>query len=174
MESSDCRLNEERCDADGRSGWGWLAAAVLAGVMMGRGYRKSGVLFGVGLVLLKCCGDRNRVEDQKVEAPVLAGRDEGSDEVPAESKDDQSEQGGWLLGLEPVPLVVRDSLSAGSGQGGELLGQGPGQTMEELEWSAPESGDALWMNEGAEIPDAVELPELGGKTGANTTGSAGV
>jgi len=176
MESEGYPLKQDCCDADRRSGWGWLAAAALAGVMVARGYRRGGVALGLGLTLWKCCGERNCVESNGPKVDEVAGDDEAVNEQPEEVVEDEETQGGWLLNLEPVPLVVREDATpaTGQGQGGDLLGQGPGQAVEVLDWPAPEGTEALWMNEGAEIPDTVELPELGGSPEARPSDQAGV
>ncbi len=103
---------------------------------------------------------------QKVDE--VDGDDEAVSELLEEVVEEEEAQGGWLLNLEPVPLVVREDVTPtnGQGQGDDLLGQGPGQAVEVLDWQAPEGTEALWMNEGAEIPDTVELPELGESAGS--------
>jgi hypothetical protein len=116
------------------------------------------------------------VESNEQKVDEGASDDEAVNERPEEVVEDEETQGGWLLNLEPVPLVVRDDVTPanGQGQGGDLLGQGPGQAVEVLDWQAPEGTEALWMNEGAEIPDTVELPELGGSSDVRPSDQAGV
>jgi len=168
-ESSGCQVNQECSNADRRSGWGWLAAAALAGVMVARGHRRGGVALGLGLTLWKCCGEKRRDASSGPKVDEMAGEEEALSEPPEEVVEEEEVQGGWLLNLEPVPLVVREDVTPanGQGQGDDLLGQGPGQAVEVLGWQAPEGAEALWMNEGAEIPDTVELPELGEGTGSS-------
>ena len=144
--------------------------------MVARGYRRGGVALGLGLTLWKCCGERNCVESNGPKVDEIAGDDEAVNEQPEEVVEDEETQGGWLLNLEPVPLVVRDdgTPATGQGLGGDLWGLGPGQAVEVLDWPAPEGTEALWMNEGAEIPDTVELPDLGGSPEARPSDQAGV
>lgn len=167
MESTGCQLKHECCDADKRSAWGWLAAAALAGVMVARGYRREGVALGLGVALWKCCGERGFVASGVKNAFEEDGVG-GTESALATEVTEEEPPGGWLLNLEPVPLVVRDDLfsAVGRGQGDDLLGQGPGQAIEELDWQTSEGTEPLWMNEGAEIPDTVELPELGESSGS--------
>jgi len=169
MESEGYPLKQDCCDADRRSGWGWLAAAALAGVMVARGHRRGGVALGLGLALWKCCGERSCDASSGAKVDEVADEEEALSEPPEEVVEEEEEQGGWLLNLEPVPLVVREDVTPanGQGQGDDLLGQGPGQPVEVLDWQAPEGMEVLWMNEGAEIPDTVELPELGEGTGSS-------
>jgi len=176
MESSGCQVNQECCNADRRSGWGWLAAAALAGVMVARGHRRGGVALGLGLALWKCCGERSCDASRGPKVDEVADEEEALSKPPEEVVEEEEAQGGWLLNLEPVPLVVREDVTpaSGQGQGDDLLGQGPGQAVEVLDWQAPEGTEALWMNEGAEIPDTVELPELGEGTGSSPAKSEGV
>ena len=176
MESKGNQLKQECCDADRRSGWGWLAAAALAGVMVARGYRRGGVALGLGLTLWKCCGERSCEASSGPKVDEIAGDEGALSESPEEVVEEEETQGGWLLNLEPVPLVVREDVTPanGQGQGDDLLGQGPGQAVEVLDWQAPEGAEALWMNEGAEIPDTVELPELGEGTGSSPAKSENV
>jgi hypothetical protein len=86
------------------------------------------------------------------------------DREPLEKEEEPQGQGEWILNLEPVPLVVREenlpSKGQASGQGDGLLDQGPGQAIEELDWLPPVIVEETWLNEGVEIPDTVELPEL--------------
>ncbi len=176
MESEGYPLKQDCCDADRRSGWGWLAAAALAGVMVARGHRRGGVALGLGLALWKCCGERSCDASRGPKVDEIAGEEGALSESPEEVVEEEEAQGGWLLNLEPVPLVVRDDVTPanGQGQGNDLLGQGPGMAVEVLDWQAPEGTEALWMNEGAEIPDTVELPELGESAGSPPAKSEGV
>lgn len=81
-------------------------------------------------------------------------------EVNVEDRERESPPGGWMLKLEPVPLVVRDEAGGAAGQGSELLGQGPGVAIEVPEWLPPFGPEGGWASAGGEIPDQVELPEL--------------
>ncbi len=78
------------------------------------------------------------------------------------------------MNLEPVPLVIREENAPpvmGQGQGDGLLNQEPGETVEELDWVPPVVAvEEFWLNEGVEIPDAVELPELEEPSGTASQG----
>lgn len=176
MESKGYQLKQQCCDADKRSGWGWLAAAALAGLMVARRYPKGGLALGLGLTLWKCCGERGRAESVGQEAEEVVESVGQADERADEVVEEEEAQGGWLLNLEPVPLVVRENATPinGQGQGDDLLGQGPGKAVEVFDWQVPEGSDALWINEGAEIPDTVELPELGETSEPRPSGQSGV
>jgi hypothetical protein len=134
------------------------------------------VALGLGLALWKCFGERNCDASRGPKVDEIAGEEGALSESPEEVVEEEEVQGGWLLNLEPVPLVVREDATPanGQGQGDDLLGQGPGQAVEVLDWQAPEGTEALWMNEGAEIPDTVELPELGEGAGSPPAKSEGV
>jgi len=176
MESSGCKFNEERSDVDKRSVWGWLAAATVAGVLVAQGYRRAGLAIGLGLALWKSGGSKEGCAPGNLVSSEPTGvADEPADESQKEEEGGEA-HAGWLLNLEPVPLVVREDRlpASGQGQGGDLLGQGPGQAVEELDWVAPVVTETHWLNEGAEIPDAVELPELGDAPGSLAEGSSGV
>jgi hypothetical protein len=160
MESFGRNLNDKPSGVKNESRWGWLAAAAAAGFWVARKHPRASAALGLGLVAWRCLGSQEVVtENEKSDAMRGTGE---SLAAGTQEEDEPKGQGEWLLNLEPVPLVIREESvpPMGQGQGDGLLNQEPGHAVEELEWVAPNVEAEFWLNEGVEIPDAVELPEL--------------
>lgn len=170
MESFGRNLNDEPSGVKMEPRWGWLAAAAAAGLWVARKHPRAGAALGLGLVAWRCLGKHTASEpEQPQEEPACEGS-----VAAAATENEPGGAGGWLLNLEPVPLVIREENAPpvmGQGQGDGLLNQEPGETVEELDWVPPVVVvEEFWLNEGVEIPDAVELPELEEPSGTASQG----
>ena len=172
MESFGRNLNDEPFGVKMEPRWGWLAAAAAAGLWVARRHPRASIVLGLGVVAWRCLENKTVTEP---ECPKEDQATEGSSAAEV-AEDEPSGQGGWLLNLEPVPLVIREESvsSMGQGQGDGLLNQEPGEAVEELDWVPPVVVEEFWLNEGVEIPDAVELPELEEPRGSAAQGQSGV
>ena len=168
MENFGRPMKRESVGTDRRPGWAWLAAAAAAGFWFARRHPRATLALGVGFALWR--RGEVRAGDGQGGRPLQERQTEPRKKPRAMGE--ENGQGGWLLNLEPLPLVVReDPLPAtGQGQGDGLLNLGPGQTIEELDWVPPFLIEESWLNEGGEIPDSVELPELDGPPGSVSSG----
>lgn len=164
-------MNDESSGTETGPGWGWLAAAAAVGLWAARKHPRAAVAVGLGLAVWRCLSDRPEPEE---EIRTAADPVETVATAEADEADTTAGQGGWLLNLEPVPLVIREEgvPAMGQGQGDGLLNQEPGQMVEELDWVPPVVVEEFWLNEGVDIPDAVELPELEEPSGTGAPGQA--
>ncbi len=157
MESSHGKAHRRTDDAGKRSAWGWLTMALTTGWVASRCQNKTRLVLGLGIAALGCWQSSRRKEAPEVEAlePVEPAKPQASIRtVPAA----RPGPGNWLLQVEPLPSVVEEGR-----RGLEMIGQGNGLLSEQPQIALEEPldpNDLAWLNQGAEIPDAVELPEL--------------
>ena len=158
MQSSRGKFSEPYQHMEKRSVWGWLAAAAAAGVLVARGHHKAGLMLGLSALLWR---DVLSNGIAAVPSASVAPPSDGIGAPEAAPATAASTPTGSLLNLEPLPLVVSDDTPTGAlgAEGSGLLNQAPGAEVEE-EWLSPALGYEPWLSATAEIPDAVELPDL--------------
>ncbi len=156
-------------EADNRSAWGWMALALATGFLATRHRSRAGAYLGLGFAALHCWQSARRSKRnarqvasasiRPATAPVALVQPADS---MVESLANEPEPGKWWQQVEPLPSVVEDDWSGGetAGQADLLLNQPP-LFPEELPLP---STSVLWLNEGAGIPDSVEIPELFGES----------
>ena len=65
-----------------------------------------------------------------------------------------------LLDLEPMPSLVPANEGEEPPLGDQILGKGPGLTLEQFDWLPLDVATEPWQAAGSPIPDTVELPEI--------------
>jgi hypothetical protein len=145
-----------------------MVAAVAGGVLVGWCRGKPGIAAGLGLMAWACWkGGISKAEAGRGAVLDGMGGEATATKPPAprgEAARGTIASGSWLLNLEPVPsVVIDDPQQTAEWLSDKPLGQGGTGTLGafgEVPYGVVELADEAWLNEGAEIPDSVELPEV--------------
>ncbi len=159
MDSTEAPARRPLHSVKGGAVWGALALAMAAGCLTVRYQPRLGTWLALGCAALGCWKHRRPAR------PPAGGVESPSGTAPSAAAaaplalPPPLSVGNLLLQVEPLPSVVEDETRGviADGEAGRLLDQEPLLAFEEpllLEMAS------IWPGAGAEIPDAVELPEL--------------